>query len=169
MQKSERVNNPVGVRLGLLLLFIGAALALDAFLDLSVVYRLWPLLVTMVGVGLVGIFAKGGFRVPMFLAAGVYLVCFSVLALYCNFTSWDLMADLWPLFVTFLGVVFLALCCFQKERHVYLLVGLLLVSASAVLYLTLNLSSRWWWTTFIFAGLSILVAEMSKWKSRLSS
>jgi hypothetical protein len=170
MQSSSEVTNPLPTRLAILLLVIGLLFALDTFLELSVVYKFWPVLVAMTGVGLIGIFLKGNARVPMFLAAGVYLVCFSGLALYCNFTSWGATAELWPLFVTFLGVVFVGLFCFQKRRRVYLLVGLLLVSLSVVFYLTLNLSGRLWWTIFILAGLSILAAEVSsKWGSRLSS
>lgn len=161
MNTSE-LSKPVLFRLGLLLIVIGILLALDAFFELSVVYELWPLLITMTGGGLIAIYLKGNARVPMFLVVGVYLLCFSFLALYCNFTSWAAMANLWPLFITFLGAVFLALFFFQEKRHGYLLAGLLLASISLVFCVNLALGSDWWWTVFVFAGLSILVAEQFK-------
>ena len=67
-----------------------------------------PLLITSLGGGLVGIFHQRGRRESVFLGAGVYLICFSLLALYCSFTSWSRLAVLWPLFIGFLGVAFLA-------------------------------------------------------------
>ena len=72
------------------------------------------------------------------------------------------MASLWPLFITFLGVVFIALFMFQQRRHGYLLTGLLLVSISVVFCVNLALGSDWWWTVFVLAGVSILVAEQFK-------
>jgi hypothetical protein len=154
--------SPTARRLAFLLIVIGVLLAMDTFLDLSVVYKLWPVLVAMVGVGLIGIFFKGNSRVPMFLVAGVYLLCFSGLALFCSFTSWAAMASLWPLFITFLGVVFACLFFFREKRRAYLLTGLLLVSTSAVFSVTQNFGAHWWWTILILAGLSILVAEKAK-------
>jgi drug/metabolite transporter (DMT)-like permease len=100
--------------------------------------------------------------VPIFLVAGVYLLCFSGLALFCSFTSWAAMASLWPLFVTFLGVVLVALFFFREKRRAYLLTGLLLISLSAVFSVTQTFGAHWWWTILILAGLSILVAEKAK-------
>lgn len=159
---ANELTKPVLVRLGVLLIVIGILLAVDTFFELSVIYKLWPLLIAMVGGGLIAIFLKGRSRVPMFLVAGAYLLCFSVLALFCNFTTWAAMASLWPLFITFLGVVFIALFIFWKRRHGYLLTGLLLVSISAVFFVNLAFGSDWWWTVFVLAGLSILVAEQFK-------
>lgn len=166
MPNPRESRSPVPTRLAVLLLVVGALFALDAVLNLSIVYKFWPVLVAATAIGLVGIFVKGHARLPMFLAAGVYLFCFSGLALFCNFTSWAVMADLWPLFITFLGAAFVTLFCFQKTRRVYLLAGLLLVSVSVVFFLTLNVSGRLWWTSFLLAGLSILVTEAVKWGSR---
>ena len=149
-------------RLAFLLIGIGLLLGLDAYLELSVVYRLWPALLVMLGIGLIGIFVNGNFREPLFLAAGVYVLCFSGLALFCSLTSWSALASLWPLFITFLGFVFLALFFFREKRLIFLLTGLLLVSLSAVFILTLAFGQQWWWTILVLAGLSILVAERVK-------
>ena len=149
-------------RLAFLLIGIGLLLGLDAYLELSVVYRLWPALLVMLGVGLIGIFVNGNSREPLFLAAGVYVLCFSVPAFFCSLTSWTALASLWPLFITFLGLVFLALFFFREKRLVHLLTGLLLVSLSAVFTLTLTFGLQWWWTVLVLAGLSILIAERAK-------
>ncbi|MBN1854640.1 MAG: hypothetical protein JW829_18050 [Pirellulales bacterium] len=149
-------------RLAFLLILIGLLIALDTFLKLDVIYRLWPILIAMVGGGLIGIFYHGNSQVPMFLVTGVYLLCFSGLALYCSFTSWTAMARLWPLFITFLGVVFLALCTIREKRRMVLLAGLLLISLSAMFSVTQSFGAGWWWIILILVGLSILVAEKVK-------
>jgi len=158
----DGLAGPTARRLGLLLILIGALSALDTLLDLAVVYKLWPVLIAMVGIGLIGIFYKGNSKVQMFLVAGVYLLCFSGLALLCNFTSWAAMANLWPLFITFLGAVFVALFFVREKGHAYLLTGLLLISVSVVFCVILTVGADWWWTILILAGLSILAAEQFK-------
>jgi len=159
---ANELAGPTARRLAVLLIVIGVLLALDTLLDLSVVYKLWPVLVAMVGVGLVVMFFKGSSRVAMFLVAGVYLLCFSGLALYCSLATWAAMASLWPLFITFLGVVFVALFFFREKRRLYLLTGLLLMSLSAVFSVTQTFGAQWWWTILILAGFSILIAEKAK-------
>ena len=62
MQNPGEVTNPAPRRLAVLLLVIGVLFALDTFLSLSFVYKLWPVLVVMVGSGLIGIYAKGNAR-----------------------------------------------------------------------------------------------------------
>jgi hypothetical protein len=110
-------------------------------------------------IGLLGIFAKTGRRSPVFLATGTYLLFFSGLALYCSFSSWARLGRLWPLFITFLGVVFLALHRFHSPRRFNLLAGLLLLSLSAVFGVLFTLGPQYWWTAFLLAGLSVLAAE----------
>ena len=162
MRSSEDPQNATPRRLAILLIVIGLLLAVDSFLELSIVYRFWPLLLTMFAIGLIGIFVRGGARESLFLAAGVYLACFSVLALYCNFASWSALGRLWPLFVAFLGAVFAALFRFQGKRRVHLLLGLLLFSVAAVFFVVFTLGGRFWWTIFILVGLSVLASERAR-------
>ena len=156
---ADGLATPTMRRVAFLLIAFGLLLALDSYLGLSFVYKLWPLLAAAVGIGLVGMFLKGNAKVPAFLVAGVYILCFSALALYCNFTSWAAMAALWPLFIAFLGASLLALFFLAERRRAYILTGLLLVSLSVVFFLTQTLGTNWWWTVLVLAGLSILFAE----------
>lgn len=162
MSDRQDAARTTAIRLGVLLLVIGLVSAVDSLLQLSVVHKLWPLLVVALASGLLGIFVKSGRRAPVFLATGTYLLCFSVLALCCTLTSWALLAVLWPLFITFLGLVFLALFQFHSARRFNLLAGLLLVSLSAVLGVLVTLGAKYWWTAFVLAGLSTLAAEKAR-------
>jgi hypothetical protein len=149
-------------RLAMLLIVIGAIFGADTFWHLSLAYRLWPLIITILGTGFLGIFIKRDRHETAYLAVGVYLIGFSGLALYCCFTSWSLLSFLWPLFIAFLGIVFLFIFLFCKKTRTNLLLGLLLVSLSAVFYFVFSVNAHLWWTVFILAGLSILVAELAR-------
>ncbi len=124
-------------RLGILLVAIGAILAAGSCLGRPFVYKLWPALVLILGVGYIGIYAKRRGRGVLYLALGEYLVLFSGLAFYLNFTTsadggsgWRNLGHLWPLFMAFLAVVFgTVFIVGRRGRFVLFLALLLLVSA----------------------------------------
>lgn len=159
MQERRGSRDIVSRRLAVLLIVIGAMFAADSALELSVVSKLWPLLLTIVAIGLIGIFIKRSARGGGYLAGGVYLLCFSGFALYCSFTDWAMLAAMWPVFIVFLGFAFLAVFFACGRNRWYLLLALLLLSAAVVLWLLLALSGRFWWTAFILVGASLLVWE----------
>jgi hypothetical protein len=158
LESQRRVG--VHARIAALLLFIGVFYAVDMLAGWSVVTRLWPTLVVLLGSGLIGIYIHRDRRGALFLASGIYLLCFSALAFYLNFTLWSQITRLWPLFIAFLGVSLLAVFFVsRRHRRVSMLAGLLLVSLAMVFFFVFSVDIRYWWIIFIFAGLSVLAAE----------
>jgi len=102
-------------------------------------------------------------RGALYLAAGEYFILFGTLAFYCNFTSWQNLKHLWPIFIGFLGIVFITLFLFYRKKRFLLFLGLLLLSLSIFFLLIFSLGTQFWWIIFILAGLSILVSRKSKW------
>jgi len=149
-------------RIAILFIAIGTLIALDSFFNIAVIIKLWPLLTITLGAGLIGIYIKRETAGLIFPASGEYLLFFSGLALYCNFTSWSNMAHLWPLFVIFLGVVFITLYVMNRKRRVLLFLGLILLSLSAFFYFVFAVDIRYWWTIFILVGVSILISVQTK-------
>ena len=162
MQEQRGSRDIVSHRLAVLLIVIGAMFAADSALELSMAPKLWPLLLTIVAVGLIGIFIKRSARGGGYLGGGVYLLCFSGFALYCNFTDWAMLAALWPAFIVFLGLALIAVFFACGRNRWYLLLGLLLLSTAVVLWLFLAESGRFWWTAFILVGVSLLVWERAQ-------
>jgi len=154
-----RSESDVPRRLAFLLFVIGAVFAVDAFFGLSLAARFWPLLITVVSIGFIGISLRGPGRQPWLLVVGVYTGCFSILALVCNGISWGLLSRLWPLFIAFIGVTFIALYLYCHRSRFYLFAGLLLVAVCGAFSAVLATGSSHWWVIFIAAGLSIRVAE----------
>jgi hypothetical protein len=149
-------------RLAILLFIIGALLGIDSVLHLSFVYKLWPLVITMLGIGFIGIFKTRDRKEALYLTVGIYLVCFSGLALWCDFTHWGSLKMLWPLFVAFLGIAVTGAYLFCRKKRTWLLIGLLLISTSVVFFLVFSISQDLWWTVFLLAGLSVWIAERDR-------
>ena len=91
-------------RLALYCILLGLFFSIDHFAGISILHKLWPIVLLNLGIGFIGIFAKRKFREKLYLSVGEYLILFSFLALYCNFTSWRILAQIWPLFILFFGI-----------------------------------------------------------------
>ncbi len=153
-------NVRIGSRLAIILIVAGLVFALDTVLATPFTYKLWPLLVAIPAIGFIGIFVRSRVRNGAFLAAGIYLACFSVLALYCNLTSWSVLAVLWPLFIAFIGLACVALHLIHRRSRRNLLTGLLLLSLAAVFLVVGVFGGSYWWSILVLAGLSLLATEL---------
>jgi hypothetical protein len=149
-------------RFAILLFIVGGLFGIDSFFHLSVAGKLWPLIITMLGIGFIGIFRKRDRKEALYLTVGIYLICFSGLALWCDFTHWGSLKTLWPLFVAFLGIAVTCAYVFCQKKHTWLLIGLLLISTSVVFFFVFSISSDLWWTMFLLAGMSVWISERDR-------
>ena len=162
MATMTELENTTYNRFALLLIVIGILLAIDSFFHVSVFLKLWPLLVLVLGVGFIGIFNKQRKRGFTYLVIGIYLILFTILALFCNFTSWSMLAIYWPIFITFLGIVFIATYFYRKTSRATLFIGVVLIILSVYFFLIFSIESDLWWSIFILVGLSIFLARFRK-------
>ena len=146
-------------RLGILLAVIGAILAVDATAHLSVLYKLWPLLCTILGTGFFGIYVQRARRETSYILVGTYIIGFSILALYCNFTTWSNLTTLWPGFIALLGIAMVAGFIFGNRQPGMLLAGLLFLSLAVVFYLVFSFNKHLWWSVFILVGSSFVIYD----------
>jgi hypothetical protein len=149
-------------RLGILLALIGIIMAVDTLADLSFFYRLWPLAITVLGIGFIGIYVRRSRRESVYIGMGVYLVGFSGLALYCSLTTWTALTVLWPIFITLMGLSFVFGYLFGTRGPGLLLAGLLFISLSALFFSLFSFNRRLWWSIFILAGTSFLVFDRAR-------
>jgi hypothetical protein len=146
-------------RLGLLLACIGILLAVDTMTDLFFIYRLWPLLTAVLGIGFIGIYIRRSRREGVYIGVGAYILGFSGLSLYCSLTSWAAMATLWPVFIGLMGLSFIFGFFFGNRHPALLLTGLLFISLAILFYSVFSMNQRLWWIVFIFAGISFLIFD----------
>ena len=162
MSNAQNPEKTTFTRFAIMLIAIGTLIGLDTFFNMSIVYKLWPLLPAILGSGLIGIYIKRKTTGLLFLGSGEYLLLFSGLALYCNFTTWANMAQLWPLFVIFMGIVFFTLFAVDRKRRAFLFLGLLSITLSIFFFLMFKIDHRYWWSIFILVGVSILISEKTR-------
>lgn len=158
MNSKPEVSDSRTIRMGLLLILIGGIAALDHAFGLSLASRIWPILITMLGVGFIGMYAQRGRREAGFLGIGVYVFCFSLLAFYCSFTSWRNLAFLWPLFIGVMGIAFLCIYGFHRQSRYSLLLGLVLLAVAGEFLILFSLGGQFWWAVLLFLGVSLLIA-----------
>ena len=156
------LENKTYIRFAYLLIIIGLLLATDSFFGISLFLKLWSLLVLMLGIGFIGIFNKQRKKGFAYLVTGIYLILFTGLALLCNFTSWELLSVYWPIFITFLGIVFLSIYFYRRTGRAMLFIGVVLIFLSLYFLFIFTGGSEQWWTIFILVGLSILLTRIKK-------
>jgi len=149
-------------RFAVLLIIVGLLFAADSLFNIHFLHKLWPVVITVLGIGFIGIYFRQRTGSNLYLAVGEYLVCFSALALYCNFTSWRCLSYLWPLFIMFPGIILLTVSLLRKKNRILLLAGFLLISLAVFFLLIFSVSIKYWWSIFVLVGLSILAAGKIK-------
>ncbi|MFC1584743.1 hypothetical protein ACFL5V_04275 [Fibrobacterota bacterium] len=149
-------------RMGVLLTAMGVLLAVDALANLSLVYKLWPLLVSLLGAGFIGIHLNRPRQEGIYIGLGVFFLGLSLLLLYCSLFSWADLDILWPVFIILLGVSFCFAYAFGKRDPFLLLAGLLLISIAIVFFFVFGLTYKLWWTIFLLAGSSLLIYDRAR-------
>jgi len=146
------------IRLALFFLLIGVIFAIETYFKVFFLYKLWPVIILSLGIGFIGIFIKGRKRHPFFLSLGVYLSLLAGLFIFLNFTSWENIKNLWPLFVTFSGISLILNYLFSKGNRMVLFLGLSLFFLSVFFFLIFFIDYNLGWSSFILVGLSILIS-----------
>ena len=154
-------------RLAYFFFSLGILFAVETYYHYVILYKLWPLLIASLGGGLISIFFRRKKREPLYLAAGTFFICFSILALVCNFTNWNL-SELWPLFIGFIGVSQLFLYIFYTHHKIYLFLTFLFFSISIVMFLVFSITYKFWWLIFILLGLTIILSENKNEKKNIT-
>ncbi len=145
--------------LALLCIVVGALLILENYGYINGMYHFWPVLTLILGVGLYLLYAEREGRNPTILAIGVYLIQFSALAFYANYTSWASMEYLWPFYIGFLGVSFLSVYVSTKRGTIFFHLGVFLVGLCIVFFMVFSVDYRLWPISLVLFGISILLIK----------
>jgi hypothetical protein len=149
-------------RVAILLIIIGMLLGIDSLWHLSFIYKLWPLIITILGIGFIGIFKTRDRKEALYLTVGICLIGFSGIAQWCVFTSWTILSHFWPLFISLSGIAVICDYLLCQKKQMWLLIGLLLMSASIVFFFVFSINPHLWWTVFLLAGISVWIAERTR-------
>ncbi len=145
--------------LAFLCIIIGSLLLLENYGYISGVYNIWPVFPLTFGIGLYMLYKDRGGRDSLLLAMGIYLIQFSVLAFYENYTSWTTMSYLWPFFVGFLGVSFLSIYISTGRGIIFFHLAVFLIGLCVVFFLIFSVDYRLWPISLVLFGISILLIK----------
>lgn len=149
-------TRPTSRVLAVLAICTGLILLLEGYGYLSGIYRLWPLFPFILGTGFIFLFLRNRSDTTI-VVVGTYLVCASILFFVLNFTTWALLADLWPLFIGFLGLSFLTAVIWGGKRGVFILISFFLILLCGVFLLVFTVDSRLWPITLVLFGACLLL------------
>lgn len=149
-------------RLGVLLIIIGVLLAIDVLCSLSFIYKLWPLLLLLLGIGFCGIYRQRSRKEAIYIGIGSYFLGLTGIFLYCSLISWEILATIWPSFITLLGISLCLGYVGGRRKPLLLLAGLIFLSISAVFFFVFTIDYQLWWTVFILTGISFLLFDKRK-------
>ncbi len=130
---------------------------------LPAVHKLWPLASGALGIGFLLLYRRKKLE-SLLVGIGTYLICFSILALICNFTSWLILKDTWPLFISFLGISMLCIFIFAKRHILYFSIGSSLIMLSLVFFFVFSVDPLLWPLSLILFGISIILLNYFRTK-----
>jgi hypothetical protein len=124
----------------------------------------WPALICLLGAGFMVLFFWGRRDDAALLWMGTFLFLLGLFFYYLNFTSWSMMAHVWPFFLLIIGLSFMAIT-FLTKMKVFLYLSLLFLTLFCSLYLVFDVSIKLWPASMIVFGLSLFVINFSRNKS----
>ncbi|MBM4387295.1 MAG: hypothetical protein FJ088_06115 [Deltaproteobacteria bacterium] len=142
--------------IGIILIFVSPVILLETTPVISGVYRLWPLIPLVFGIGSVLLFFKSGRNDSLMFGFGVYFIMLSVFFLYLNYTSWDRLSYLWPVFILLIGLAFLFLSL-VKEIRLIRFFGLVFSLAGIACISVFSISYSLWPLSLALFGIVILL------------
>jgi hypothetical protein len=138
-------------------IFIGALLLLQNYNVIPNINKLWPIFSLFLGWGLGILYFKRGRKDQIALGMGVFLICFSIMAFYYNFTSWVAISGTWPLFLGFAGISFLVVAYFANSHPIVILIGVFLCFLCFVFILVFTVDLRLWPISLVLFGICIFL------------
>lgn len=141
--------------LSVLFIIAGTILTLENFHVISGISRHWPMFLILTGLGFLLLFFKDKRFDSALVWIGSFLIPLGGFFYFLNFTSWRHMARLWPLFLGFAGISFLATTMVTKSRR-FLYLSITFVVVFSSLWLVFTVSLRLWPLSLIIFGLSLL-------------
>lgn len=162
MNEKRRILNGFSI-LAFFCVISGLLLLGENYGALPAVHNLWPIASGTLGVGFLLLYRRRKLE-SLLVGIGTYLICFSILALVCNFTSWRILKDTWPLFIAFLGISLLCIFLFANRHFLYLLLGSVLIMLALTFFFVFSVDPKLWPLSLILFGISVILLNYFRTK-----
>lgn len=150
-------TRPTTSILAILCIISGSILLFESYGYFEGIYRIWPVFPLIMGIGFLLLFFQKSGHDSALLGIGTYLVLVSALFFFLNFTSWSILANIWPLFIGFLGLSFLAPIIWAGKRGVFILIAFFLLFLCGAFLLVFTIDTRLWPISLVLLGICLLL------------
>jgi drug/metabolite transporter (DMT)-like permease len=154
--------------LSFIFIIFGIFLTLENYQLFIKVSGLWPLLLVVIGIGLIFLFFNRKGKDTGLIWLGSFFASFGIFFLYLNYTSWSDLSYLWPFFLCIVGISFAMSGIFAK-RKVLVYFAIIFIVMFLAFYLVFTISILLWPLSFVVFGLSLLIINYFNNKDEKSS
>jgi len=146
-------------------IFIGSVLILAGVLfllsnlEILSLEKFWPIFVLAPGILFIFMFYKEGKNIGYLMPATICTI-YGLLFFYCEFSDWDSLSYLWPIFIMAPGIGFLLMYFFGGYQKGFLIAGSI-ISFISLVFLGLMDTSTFFWPIFLI-GLGIYFLLLKK-------
>lgn len=139
----------------------GVALLFESFGIAKGVHNIWPIFSFIIGLGFLLLNKKQRKRDIVLTIIGWFMMLSSLLFVYLNLTSWTQVAFLWPVFITFAGISFLAVHRNNKSKK-FLYMGIGGILLSLIFIFIFGVSASLWPVSLIVAGIFLYIISIKE-------
>ena len=145
--------------LATLFIIAGIVITLENYQIITGISKLWPLFLTLAGVGFIFLFFQEKRKDPALIWLGSFLTFLSMFFFYLNYSSWKKLAYLWTVFLGVGGLSFLFSSILTKKR-ILLYLSIFFIFLFLALYLVFTISLRLWPLSLVVFGISLLIIDL---------
>ena len=151
-------NNSTLIFLAAIFIGVGVLLTLENMNIVDGISLHWPLFVLIAGSGFIMLFYQRNQNDDFLVWLGTFMVLLGLFFYYLNFTDWNHLSFLWPVFIGIVGFSFLAIGIIKKNR-LFSYLGIVFVGMFLIFTLVFTVSKQLWPTSFVVFGLCLLIIE----------
>jgi hypothetical protein len=149
-------NKPTLIFLAAIFICVGILLTLENMDIVDGISLHWPLFVLIAGSGFIMLFYHRDKDDDFLVWLGTFMVLLGLFFYFLNFTNWNQLSFLWPVFLGIVGFSFLAIGIIKKNR-LFGYLGIVFVGMFLIFTLVFTVSKQLWPTSFIVFGLCLLI------------
>ncbi|MBN2543410.1 hypothetical protein JXI42_11150 [bacterium] len=118
----------------------------------------WPIFLAIVGCGFVMLFYRKSRDDVVLLWLGTFVLLLGAFFYYLNYTSWESLENLWPVFLGLIGISFLSIGIIKKNL-IFNIFAISFIALYLIFTMVFSLSTRLWPMSFVIFGTALLVLE----------
>ncbi len=151
-------TKPTLLLLAVIFIGVGLLLTLENLDIVDGISVHWPLFVLIAGSGFVMLYYQRSQNDDFLIWLGTFMILLGGFFYVLNFTTWNHLAFLWPVFIGIVGFSFLTIGIIKRNR-LFGYLGIIFVGLFIVFTMVFTVSKHLWPTSFVVFGVCLLIID----------